>query len=364
MAIVIPEETPQSVPNILRRSRAILHCRICGRVLLVAIAAIVVIEAVILVPSISGFEQDALSELEKRGRIAVEVTMAALANDGGPIIDTLPALLGEATGITGIAAYRIGDPLARTVGETPKFTPGMFRSLGEPSRAVDSGDRYELLVEPAGVAGLQALVLRLNSEHVAGDIKRFFWRILGLVLVIAGFVGAAIVGSTWKWIVQPIISLRDVLTWARTDPLSADRWRLRTDHQDEIGELYHEANELLAAISGNYRDDVAAMSVLANRASDAILVFDAKGHLIFGNDAWRSIGTAERRDDQPSSEPHFKLPDESAPKNILGMLDGASFHGSAHLVLDGERSLLCRLDVVRVRFGLVALLRPSLSPST
>jgi hypothetical protein len=48
-----------------------MGCRICRRVLTVAVIAIAVIEALILIPSIQGFKRDAFVQIEQQARVAV-----------------------------------------------------------------------------------------------------------------------------------------------------------------------------------------------------------------------------------------------------------------------------------------------------
>lgn len=356
MAIAVEGEVAHTLPRALGVSRAIVNCRICQRVMLVAVAAIVVIEALILVPSIEGFERDAYLHLERVGRAALEGAVTAQGIDDDIDVDKLEVLIGGRTGIVGLAIHRAGESVPVTIGETPRFSPDMFRSIGTPARLTEGQKRYEILAENTGLKGTEAVVLRLSAAHVSGDIWRFLWRVSGLVLLIAGFVGLAIVGSTWKWIVQPLIHLRDSLTCARKDPMSADKWRLAAHHQDEIGDLFHEASGLLSAISGNYRDDVGAISMLANNSSDPILVYDSSGKLTFGNKGWRILASESgTMTTQESTEPLFEHPNGSK-HCVAEIVDGASFHGQVSLLL-ADCKVPCVLYAVRVRFGFVALLR-------
>lgn len=355
MAIAADGEVAHTLPRALGVSRAIVNCRICQRVMLVAVAAIIVIEALILVPSIEGFKRDAHLQLERVGRAALEGTVTAQAIDNEFDVRKFEVLIGGHAGIVGMAVYHAGARASAPIGEVPKLSPDMFRSMGATARVTDNQKRYEILVENVGLKGAETVVLRLSAEHISGDVWRFFWRVSGLVLVIAGFVGLAIVGSTWRWIVQPIIHLRDSLTCARKDPLGADKWRLAADHQDEIGELFHEAGDLLSAISGNYRDDVGAISMLANNSSDPILVYDSSGKLTFGNKGWHALADESAPAQQGSAGPLFERSDGSA-HCVADIVNGASFHGQVVLLL-ADRRVPCVLYAVRVRFGLVALLR-------
>jgi PAS domain-containing protein len=256
----------------------------------------------------------------------------------------------------GAAVYRPDLDYPDVIGEVPSFTPQVFAALGTQGRITADETRYEVLIEQATPAGSQLLVLRLNSEEVAQRVSAFFWRVMGLVLVIASFVGTAIVGSVWKWIVQPVITLRDALTSARRDPLGAEKWQVHVGRMDEIGELLHETNDLLVAISGNYRDDVGALSMLVQSASDSVIVYDKAGLVTFANEAAKALALDETAVAGRDAGPHFKRAGDSTRRSVSDLIAGTSFHDLVTL-LDGSKEVPCQLLAVRVRFGVVALLR-------
>lgn len=356
MAVAIDAARGDASSNASPNWRVLMGCRICRRVLLVAVFAIMAVEALILIPSIQGFKRDAFAQIEQQARVAVTSAELLGGAEGRLSGDELSALVGGGLRITGAAVYRPGLDYPDVMGEAPNFTPQVFAALGTQGRITADETRYEVLIEQMTPEGSQSLVLRLNSEDVAQRVSAFFWRVMGLVLVIASFVGTAIVGSVWKWIVQPVITLRNALTSARRDPLGAERWQVQVDHTDEIGELLHETNDLLVAISGNYRDDVGALSMLVQGASDAVIVYDKAGLVTFANDAAKALALCKADTPERGTGPYFMRAGDLTRRSVSDLIAGTSFHGLVTL-LDGSREVPCQLLAARVRFGVVALLR-------
>ena len=250
---------------------------------------IVVIEAIILLPSYWRRESEFLTRLEHEGIQAATVVLSAADVTGQPPVAGVPlkGVLAVAD-IVGIAVLdrdgqildAAGEPvgLARTV--TDRSTIHRLRS--------PDGNRYEIFLPadqtpfPVGVAP------RLDSAWVAPELVAFTIRILGLVLLISVFVTVVTMLVLGQRLIFPMLRLREGLEAAKSDPLAAQLPVPRTNRKDEFGDVVRDFNAMLRTIAESNRK-TRSLAKFPSENPNPILRIGRDGAVVYANKACEQI---------------------------------------------------------------------------
>lgn len=98
------------------------RCRLCWRIVISVMLAIVVIEAVILIPSYNNYKRDLLARLEHAGRAAITAAFALNGHYGTRDLISLGAMLTKGGVVSGGALYGPGGELMGAFAEAPDLT--------------------------------------------------------------------------------------------------------------------------------------------------------------------------------------------------------------------------------------------------
>lgn len=186
--------------------RVFTRSPLCRHVTIAVFLGIVVIEAIILLPSYWSREAEFLDRLEHEGIQAAVVSLAAPATPHAGLTSALAA-----PHVAGIATLSPSGHVLDAVGESIGLAgSGLAGSDGRRLRSSDGG-RYEIVL-PATKAGLPVgLALRMDSSWVAPELMAFTIRIAGLVLLISVFVNVVTMVLVGKRLIIPMIRLREGL---------------------------------------------------------------------------------------------------------------------------------------------------------
>jgi nitrate/nitrite-specific signal transduction histidine kinase len=118
-----------------------------------------------------------------------------------------------------------------------------------------------IIIWSSGESGLPFdVVARLDASWIGPEVTAFVWRVVTLVLLISIVVCLVTMLVIGRFVLMPVLDLRDGLTAARDDPANADSYALPETQRDELGELVGAVNRLLRPVSRTYREDLAAMA--------------------------------------------------------------------------------------------------------
>ncbi len=266
--------------------RRTLECRMCRHVGAYAVLSILVIEGAILIPSYWNHERDLLSHLESIGRAEILAAHHNVASTGESDLPALERLLGSpGSNLLGAILYRTDGSEMGRVGSPPELTLERARSQGLSTLRSDDGRALDVLWEADGNGMPPTIAARLDAAGVVAEMDAFVWRIIGLVLLISGFVSAVIVAILGRTVLLPLLRLRASLIAACDNPAQADSFVLEHRPDNEIGEAMEAANRLLGRVARTYREELATMNAMAGQASDAILAYDSAGRILYANPA-------------------------------------------------------------------------------
>jgi signal transduction histidine kinase len=264
----------------------LFHARLSRRIVWSVFASIVLIEVVILLPSIYRRQQELLHQLKE---ISAAETSGALrmlpagTTDRQVLSRLRQSVLNPA--ILGGALYRSNGTSVGTFGEMPELS---FAAVQVNANAtLYERDRYDAAWAIMPLKGQYVLIIRHNAAAVQPEILAFIGRITILVLIISLFVTIATLLVLEPLLITPIMLLRKDLLNAgaavlqdETPPKFAS---LQAQRQDELGDVIAAFSQMYWQVSEAIAQRKKAESDLANLAEvgelSAMIVHEVRNPL-------------------------------------------------------------------------------------
>jgi PAS domain S-box-containing protein len=332
--------------------RLLSQCRLCWRITLAVFLAIFAVEAAILIPSYQNYERDLLARLNEVGR---GVMLTALVMRGN---NNERDLLITGTGLTGISNIRGGaiyfsDGAApRVFGEAPQLTLERVRAGAASQGYAARRTRYEAMWSPAETGFPFTVVGRMDSTSIRGELIAFLWRIGGLILLISSFVCVVTMLILGRYLLLPLLKIRDNLAQALGDPSRADQFVLTETGNDELGEVVSKLNQMLERVSKTYREELATMLSMVDRSAEGMLVYDSAGRIVYANQGCVALFGFDDIDDLRASEgPRFQIPGRPARLHLIDLLSDGPFSGEVRLFGKDDSAVPCMLSGGRLEDG-------------
>ncbi|MEO1389935.1 MAG: response regulator [Cyanobacteria bacterium J06634_6] len=191
-----------------------LKARLSRKIAFWVFLSLVIIEAIILVPSYQRREQELLDDLAQVGLATVKpwVSLHHLELSGGLSGQALTApqnsLLFDEH-LLGTRIYTPSGELVATFGELPLLTFANVQNERAERLLDKTTQTYNVAWSVQAVDGAEYVVIaQLDATSVQPAVTGFFWRIVGLVLLIGLFVTAGTMFALGPLVLQPILSLR------------------------------------------------------------------------------------------------------------------------------------------------------------
>lgn len=224
------------------------------RIVLWVFFSVIVIETIILIPSLMRRENELLSQLKEITSATVSVTLGVA--DSSTTDDQLVEILKIVRmyyDIDGGALYRYDGDMIGAFGEQPELTIAEIRKDKDASLLNRNDSRYDFAVMAARQQEKYIFIARLDSSAVKHELYAFFWRIAGLVFIISFFVTAGAWIALKPIVVSPILRLRSDLIKAG-DAISNDRqaqpfYSTSVKRRDELGDVITAFNQMYQQIT-------------------------------------------------------------------------------------------------------------------
>ena len=231
----------------------LLRCRICWLITLAVFTFLVLIESIILIPSVTRFKERELQNTALEIQNSVENRLAQTIRPGDKLEEAITHISLQ-DGLKGLAVYNAsGKLLGRTKGmtDTIKFK-GKAEAVARPLTEIIANDKYHVYWESRSADSL-IIVAGISKNFIQNNTNQYIIRIIGLIILIVIVVtlGTMLVLDTA--VLRPLIRVKNSLQAAGDSEERADQYKLQTSRQDEIGELIHAHNELLDKITASYR---------------------------------------------------------------------------------------------------------------
>ncbi|MDB9526804.1 PAS domain S-box protein [Oscillatoria sp. CS-180] len=191
------------------------QARLSRRIVFWVFVSIVVIEAIILVPSVMRREQEllnylrSLSAAQAEGILSVKIDLGAASDD--QVMDSLESLLSNEV-ILGGALYRADGTLVGTFGDAPELTAAAVMANSNQDYFYNRRiQRYDALWQMSPLEGRYHLIIRHDATWVGREFYAFIGRISGLVLIISVFVTGATMIVLERLVISSVLALRQDL---------------------------------------------------------------------------------------------------------------------------------------------------------
>jgi sigma-B regulation protein RsbU (phosphoserine phosphatase) len=228
--------------------------RLSRRVVLWVFISVVVIEAIILIPSYHNRQVELLRQLKEISAARIALIQKIDPHPMAPekLLGQMETLLAQSVILGGSLYSSSGSPLG-TFGEPPRLTFADVRSHGTLARLSPDGTRYDAACPTLQPSDQYLLVLRQDATSVQQELKRFVMRIAGLVLIISLFVTAGAWIALGPIVITPILKLRNDLFQAGeavlNDHLAPDFTANRVERHDELGDVISAFTRMFAKIT-------------------------------------------------------------------------------------------------------------------
>ena len=242
------------MPSMLKGLFSLPTARLSRRIVFWVFVSVVVIEAIILIPSYNRREKELLSQLREvsSAKISVIMQMTGAEASAPELLDQMRQLQ-LAPIILGGALYDSDGKQVGMFGEQPELSFSGGNSGGAIYLQSQNSYRYDAAWSAAELQRDYTLLLRHDGSPVMLELHAFVLRISGLVLIISLFVTAGAWIALRPIVVAPIIRLRNDLTSAG-EAISKDRetpefYSASIQRQDELGEVIAAFNHMYQQIS-------------------------------------------------------------------------------------------------------------------
>ncbi len=292
--------------RILHNVKMIAQSPICRRLAVVVFVSILLIEAVILRPSYLNRERDLLTSLEKDGFVVSSTLVKALSRDV-PTWDKdhsghlhrqathdrhahrsmmADAMVADSL-VRGLVLLDSAGALVEQRGE--RFSALSIRDMKSQSlRASGKADSIHEVYWPASETGLPlGIALRLDASRIDEALSKYALRIMGLVLLIAGFTTAVTMIAAGYLLIFPMLDVKERLK--STSRTATARLPVRKrNRNDEFGEVIGQLNKMLKRIEDG-AERVTNIAKFPEENPNPIIRVTRAGRVLYANDAARCI---------------------------------------------------------------------------
>lgn len=326
-------------------ARSLVQYRLCRRIAACVFLSIILIEAAILVPSYYNYQADLVRHLEQDGLSQATILFSTRKTLQPDEFASLTRALEKHSPIRGGILLDQAGEVIGSFGDLPSAGVSATGALTQ------DGNRFDVLWGPDELNSPYRFAARLDAMHIQSALTGFIWRIIGLVLIIALFVSTVTMIVIGRLILLPLIRLRDNLVAAAKDPAHVDQYTLPILRRDEMGDVANATNQLLEQVAEAHRNSLDSMTMIANRAADAIIAYGQDGKIQFANRACLEMtGCKDVEELERRGLPRFELGDEPGNHSLPETLASDSY--SRDGILLGKNGARRPVMVNAARLGL------------
>ncbi|WP_017303473.1 adenylate/guanylate cyclase domain-containing protein [Spirulina subsalsa] len=221
--------------------------------------SLVIIEAIILIPSYRKEEQRQLNNLENISQATVTLIAALSEMDMSTeeLQDKIRSLIADSSVTLGMAIYTQNHQTIEIIGESPQLTPQDLQGKAILRQRSPDRNRYDIAWSAQSLNINYILIARLDASGVQRELNFFILRIIGLVVIIALVVTVTTIIIVGVTVITPILQLRDDLVVAgeilsrngNQDKNSVYFYALTTQRKDELGVVMKAFNQMFKRVS-------------------------------------------------------------------------------------------------------------------
>ncbi len=283
-----------------------LNAKLSQRIVYWVFLSIIVIEVIILVPSVLRREQELLRYLRS---LSTAQTLGLLDSQdfsrlsGEALLDRLAAIEGNEI-VLGGSLYQQSGEIIGSFGEPPQLTLQDSQQGWRDARYRRWQDRYDAPWDMSPLDGQYVLIVRHDATWVRQEFFGFIGRIAGLVVIISVFVTGATLFVLRRILIKPILQLRQDLLKAGIairddcDTCSLTFQSLHAMRNDELGDVIAAFDQMFGQITdaiATRKQSENRFRTLVEQAVEAFFVLDHTGRIIdINQNACDSLGYSRK----------------------------------------------------------------------
>lgn len=241
----------------------IWRSRISWRIALSVFLTIIVVQGGIIFFTFKQQELMLLSELKETGRSIIAPSLLTVTDIlASPMTDDQAERINSSTIIDGFSVYSVDLRLLGSYGEPVSMVMLDNDSLQKTYRSTDGGT-YEVVYRAGDLRKPYIVVAKLDARNVGPALLDFINQTLAIMLLMSAFVTVVLMISLSRWLLEPILFMRDNLIAASENPEMPNVKDSPFDPQDEIGGTITLAQTLIKQNADN-------ISRIKNAAEDKI----------------------------------------------------------------------------------------------
>ncbi|NEQ95926.1 MAG: adenylate/guanylate cyclase domain-containing protein [Cyanothece sp. SIO2G6] len=219
-----------------------LSSRLSRRIVAWVFLSIVTIELVILLPSYRLRQRTLLRDLEETStKVLLAVKVNSMTGmEPSLLLDYFQNISVDDLSIVGAVLYSMDGRVIDQYGEQPTLDPQSVNTNILLRYGMIEGDRYDVLWSPEQTESDYTLIVRYDISAIQVQLFWYVLRILGLVVLISGFVTLVAFIGLERILITPVLHLRDDLMVAGEAVSQEDMpdfKSLKLIRQDELGEV-------------------------------------------------------------------------------------------------------------------------------
>lgn len=222
--------------NTTQPSARIWNSRLSWRIALSVFLTILTVQMAILLLGLKDFQAERLYNIRELGRTSIAPAISVMGTDllASPIDDNSARRIITATPVSGFAIYNTNLDLLGTYGEPLSLILRDQHSLARSLRLSDGQD-YEVVFRPSDLRQPYIVVAKLDSSSIAQAVSSHVRQTLFVMLLLSGFVTSVLMITLGKWLLEPILFMRDSLVRAADNPEAPNIKDSPYNPDDEIG---------------------------------------------------------------------------------------------------------------------------------
>ncbi len=230
------------MPPFMRTLSQIPIARLSRRVVWWVFVSVLVIEAIILIPSLHNRKKELLTQVQNvtAAKLMVIMQNCAAESSDRQLLDHL-TMLSQHNHVTGGALYRPDGGLVGVFGKPPELTFPELPADRPTGRLDDGGAHYDVAWTSKRWHPGYTVIVRHDASPVNKELVAFTLRIAGLVLIISVFVTIGAMLALYPIVIAPILRLRkDLISAGNAIQHDLEAPEFHTAHEsrrDELGDV-------------------------------------------------------------------------------------------------------------------------------
>lgn len=263
----------------------LLNARLSRRIALWVFISIVVVEALILLPSAYRRERELIQHLEDVGVATISPLLRLCGSPiTAPKIKEVAEHLMLESRVAGGHVYTQEGEAISSFGEAPELNFNNVMNAPHVRFRTDDGNRYEMAMWTVAQGNPYLVIVRLDSSQIKTEIKAFIIRIFGLVILICIFVTLATLAALAPAVIAPILKLRKALIAVGEAPgnVTGDLncLALAKNRRDELGDVLIDFNRMNHQINRYFKEIQESKKELENLVVEVEIARDQSEKLL------------------------------------------------------------------------------------